>query len=199
MLEKAAGQQAGLGWIGKNTLLPTARPAAGSSRRAIRRHRAAGRRAGDPRSLRQLPRLPGHLPHRGVRRRTAAGRAALHFLPHHRASRPIPVELRDKIGNRVFGCDDCQIVCPGTASHAPPSRTTFSRAIAPDNAELATLFRWTEEEFLSRTEGSPLRRAGYERWLRNLAVGRAMRRRASRCWKRFRRAATIRRSWCASM
>ncbi|HAQ87395.1 MAG TPA: tRNA epoxyqueuosine(34) reductase QueG, partial [Pseudomonas sp.] len=83
----------------------------------------------------------------------------------------IPVELRSKIGNRVFGCDDCQIVCPWNRFAKPTQQTDFQPRHSLDNAELATLFRWTEDEFLSRTEGSPLRRTGYQNWLRNLAVG----------------------------
>jgi epoxyqueuosine reductase len=84
---------------------------------------------------------------------------------------PIPVELRAPIGNRVFGCDDCQMVCPWNRFASPTEQGDFQPRHQLDNAELAELFRWSEEEFLSRTEGSPLRRAGYERWLRNLAVG----------------------------
>jgi epoxyqueuosine reductase len=71
----------------------------------------------------------------------------------------------------VFGCDDCQIVCPWNRFAKPTEQTDFQPRHSLDNAELATLFRWTEEEFLSRTEGSPLRRTGYQSWLRNLAVG----------------------------
>ena len=83
----------------------------------------------------------------------------------------IPVELRSLIGNRVFGCDDCQIVCPWNRFARPTNQGDFQPRHQLDNAELATLFRWSEEEFLSRTEGSPLRRTGYQNWLRNLAVG----------------------------
>jgi epoxyqueuosine reductase len=83
----------------------------------------------------------------------------------------IPEDLRGLIGNRVFGCDDCQIVCPWNRFARPSEQADFQPRHGLDNAELAELFRWSEEEFLSRTEGSPLRRAGYERWLRNLAVG----------------------------
>lgn len=83
----------------------------------------------------------------------------------------IPLELRPLIGNRVFGCDDCQIVCPWNRFARPTGQGDFQPRHSLDNAELAELFLWSEEEFLGRTEGSPLRRAGYERWLRNLAVG----------------------------
>ena len=83
----------------------------------------------------------------------------------------IPAELRPLIGNRVFGCDDCQLVCPWNRFARPTAQGDFQPRHGLGNAELAELFRWSEEEFLARTEGSPLRRAGYERWLRNLAVG----------------------------
>jgi epoxyqueuosine reductase len=84
---------------------------------------------------------------------------------------PIPTELRPLIGNRVFGCDDCQIVCPWNRFARPSGEGDFQPRHQLDNAELAQLFLWDEERFLSSTEGSPLRRAGYERFLRNLAVG----------------------------
>jgi epoxyqueuosine reductase len=83
----------------------------------------------------------------------------------------IPEELRPLIGNRVFGCDDCQIVCPWNRFARPTGENDFKPRHNLDNAQLAELFLWDEEKFLSSTEGSPLRRAGYERWLRNLAVG----------------------------
>ena len=84
---------------------------------------------------------------------------------------PIPEELRAPIGNRVFGCDDCQIVCPWNRFARPTEQSDFRPRHGLDSGGLAELFLWSEEEFLARTEGSPLRRAGYERWLRNLAVG----------------------------
>jgi len=83
----------------------------------------------------------------------------------------IPVELREKMGNRVFGCDDCQLVCPWNKFSKPTGENDFQPRHGLDNAELATLFMWTEEEFLKRTEGSAIRRTGYRGWLRNLAVG----------------------------
>ena len=83
----------------------------------------------------------------------------------------IPEALRPLIGNRVFGCDDCQIVCPWNRFARPSGESDFKPRHNLDNAGLAELFLWDEQTFLSSTEGSPLRRAGYERWLRNLAVG----------------------------
>ena len=71
----------------------------------------------------------------------------------------------------MFGCDDCQLVCPWNRFAKPTSQTDFLPRHGLDNTDLAALFRWTEEEFLSRTEGSPIRRTGYIGWSRNLAVG----------------------------
>ncbi|MHB0806195.1 tRNA epoxyqueuosine(34) reductase QueG [Stutzerimonas nitrititolerans] len=172
VLEKAAAQQAGLGWIGKNTLL-------------------LNRKAGSWFFLGELfvdIALPVDEPitrdHCGschacldicptgafVGERILDARRCISYLTIELKG-PIPVELRGKIGNRVFGCDDCQIVCPWNRFAKPTEQTDFHPRHSLDNAELAELFRWTEDEFLSRTEGSPLRRTGYERWLRNLAVG----------------------------
>ena len=84
---------------------------------------------------------------------------------------PIPEELRAPMGNRVFGCDDCQLICPWNKFAKPTAEHDFSPRHQLDQADLITLFRWEEDEFLKNTEGSPLRRIGHERWLRNLAVG----------------------------
>ncbi len=172
VLEKAIAEQAGLGWIGKNTLV-------------------LNRKAGSWFFLGELfvdvP-LPVDAPHASEH----CGRcsACLDICPTGAFVGPyvldarrcisyltielkgaIPEELRGLIGNRVFGCDDCQIVCPWNRFARPSEQADFQPRHGLDNTELAELFRWSEEEFLSRTEGSPLRRAGYERWLRNLAVG----------------------------
>lgn len=172
VLEKALAEQAGLGWIGKNTLL-------------------LNRKAGSWFFLGELfvdiP-LPVDTPqdsdHCGrctacldicptaafVGERLLDARRCISYLTIELKG-AIPSELRSLIGNRVFGCDDCQIVCPWNRFARPTEQGDFQPRHSLDNAELAQLFRWSEEEFLSRTEGSPLRRAGYQRWLRNLAVG----------------------------
>nr|WP_298115764.1 tRNA epoxyqueuosine(34) reductase QueG [uncultured Pseudomonas sp.] len=172
VLEKAIAEQAGLGWIGKNTLV-------------------LNRKAGSYFFLGELfvdlP-LPVDPPHATEHcgRCTACmdicptaafvgpyvldARRCISYLTIELKG-SIPVELRAPIGNRVFGCDDCQMVCPWNRFAKPTEQSDFQPRHQLDNAELAQLFRWSEEEFLSRTEGSPLRRAGYERWLRNLAVG----------------------------
>ncbi|GGJ97450.1 tRNA epoxyqueuosine(34) reductase QueG [Pseudomonas matsuisoli] len=172
VLEKAVAEKAGLGWIGKNTLV-------------------LNRKAGSYFFLGELfVDLP--LPVDPPQATEHCGRcsACLDICPTQafvgpqqldarrcisyltiELKGPIPEALRPLMGNRVFGCDDCQIVCPWNRFARPTHEPDFSPRHGLDNEELASLFRWTEDEFLSRTEGSPLRRAGYERWLRNLAVG----------------------------
>lgn len=172
VLEKAIAEQAGLGWIGKNTLV-------------------LNRKAGSYFFLGELfvdlP-LPTDLPqaseHCGKCHacldicptnafvgpyRLDARRCISYLTIEYKGS--IPEDLRPLIGNRVFGCDDCQLVCPWNRFARPTSEGDFTPRHGLDNVELAALFRWDEQTFLSHTEGSPLRRAGYERWLRNLAVG----------------------------
>jgi epoxyqueuosine reductase len=78
--------------------------------------------------------------------------------------------LRPLIGNRIFGCDDCQLVCPWNKFAKKTDEPDFRARNDLDKATLAQLFAWTEEEFLQRTEGSAIRRSGYERWLRNIAI-----------------------------
>ncbi len=83
---------------------------------------------------------------------------------------PIPVELRALLGNRIYGCDDCLLACPWNKFAQRSSLPDFDPRAGMSGASLAGLFSWSEEEFLRRTEGSPIRRIGHERWLRNLAV-----------------------------
>ena len=172
ILEKALAQQAGLGWIGKNTLL-------------------LNNKAGSWFFLGELfTDLP--LP---VDKPVTAMRCGTCFAcqkvcptdaivgPHQLDARrcisyltielkgAIPTEFRKAIGNRVFGCDDCQIICPWNKFAKSTSETDFLPRHKLDSSELADLFMWTEEEFLERTAGSPIRRTGFEGWLRNLAVG----------------------------
>ncbi|GLK87647.1 tRNA epoxyqueuosine(34) reductase QueG [Pseudomonas turukhanskensis] len=172
VLEKAIAEQAGLGWIGKNTLV-------------------LNRKAGSYFFLGELfVDLPLPVDEPTTTEHCGRCTACLDICPTNafvgpyvldarrcisyltiELKGPIPTELRPLIGNRVFGCDDCQIVCPWNRFARPTEQGDFQPRHSLDNAQLAELFRWSEEEFLRRTEGSPLRRAGYERWLRNLAVG----------------------------
>ncbi|MES3021005.1 MAG: tRNA epoxyqueuosine(34) reductase QueG [Pseudomonadota bacterium] len=83
----------------------------------------------------------------------------------------IPTELRPLIGNRVYGCDDCQTACPWNKFAQRAVVPDFDERNALGGVGMVALFGWTEVEFDSRLEGSPIRRIGHERWLRNLAVG----------------------------
>jgi epoxyqueuosine reductase len=83
----------------------------------------------------------------------------------------IPLELRSLIGNRVYGCDDCQTVCPWNKFAQKAVVPDFEERNGLGSAGMVELFGWSEEEFNRRMEGSPIRRIGHERWLRNLAVG----------------------------
>jgi len=83
----------------------------------------------------------------------------------------IPLEFREPMGNRVFGCDDCQAICPWNKYAQFTQETDFLPRHGLANGDLVDLFNWTEEEYLTRTEGSAIRRIGYEGWLRNLAIG----------------------------
>lgn len=84
---------------------------------------------------------------------------------------PIPLEFREPIGNRVFGCDDCQAICPWNKYAQFTQETDFLPRHGLADSDLVALFNWTEEEYLANTEGSAIRRIGYEGWLRNLTVG----------------------------
>jgi epoxyqueuosine reductase len=83
---------------------------------------------------------------------------------------PIPLDLRPLMGNRIYGCDDCQLVCPWNKYAQRSSLPDFDARPELTGAQLLTLWDWSEEEFLQRTQGSAIRRIGHERWLRNLAV-----------------------------
>ena len=98
-----------------------------------------------------------------------ATRCISYLTIEHKGS--IREEFREPMGNRVFGCDDCQAICPWNKGANPTKEKDFSPGHNLDNRELSELFLWTEVEFLKYTEGSPIRRVGYERWLRNLAIG----------------------------
>ena len=82
----------------------------------------------------------------------------------------IPVEFRRAIGNRIYGCNDCQLVCPWNKFAQKSAEPDFIARHGLDSATLVELFAWSEEEFLKNTEGSAIRRIGYECWLRNIAV-----------------------------
>jgi epoxyqueuosine reductase len=83
---------------------------------------------------------------------------------------PLPEDLRPLIGNRIYGCDDCQLVCPWNKFAQRSPLPDFDPRPGLTGATLMALFAWSESEFLRRTEGSAIRRIGHARWLRNLAV-----------------------------
>jgi epoxyqueuosine reductase len=83
---------------------------------------------------------------------------------------PIPLELRPLIGNRIYGCDDCQLICPWNKFAKKSVLPDFDAREGLTGRRLGELFAWSEAEFLRFTEGSPIRRIGHERWLRNIAV-----------------------------
>ena len=172
VLEKPLARKAGLGWMGKNTLIL---------------NRKAGSWFFLGELLIDLP-LPIDQPndrdHCGkcsacleicrtqafVGERILDARRCISYLTIELKG-AIPEALRPLIGNRVFGCDDCQLVCPWNRFAKATQEDDFQPRHGLDNSSLAELFMWTEEQFLTRTQGSPIRRTGYERWLRNLAVG----------------------------
>ena len=82
----------------------------------------------------------------------------------------IPVEFRPMMGNRIYGCDDCQLVCPWNKFAQMTTESAYLPREGLDAPQLVDLFAWTESEFLQRLEGSPIRRIGYECWLRNIAI-----------------------------
>ncbi|QJW84896.1 tRNA epoxyqueuosine(34) reductase QueG [Ramlibacter terrae] len=113
----------------------------------------------------------------------------------------IPIELRPLMANRIYGCDDCQLTCPWNKFAQRSPLPDFAPRDHPVGQPLVSLFAWSEDEFLRYTEGSPIRRIGHERWLRNIAValGNALRAgddpdvRAA-----LRRGRSTRARWCAS-
>ncbi len=171
VLERPLARNAGLGWIGKHTLL-------------------LNRQAGSWFLLGELfidlplpidpPETESHcgrcsacidicptraFPEPGV---LDARRCISYLTIEYRGS--IPLELRPLIGNRIFGCDDCQLICPWNRFAKRSDEPDFQPRHNLDQVELLELFEWDEATFLKRTEGSAIRRTGYEGWQRNLAV-----------------------------
>ena len=170
VLEKALARNAGLGWIGKHTLLLD---------------RDAGSWFFLGELYTDLP-LPVDAPasaHCGTCTRcidvcpTRAitgpyqldARRCIAYLTIE-SKDAIPKDLRPLIGNRVFGCDDCQLVCPWNKFAQPTREEAFAPRHGLDGAKLVELFAWTEDEFLKKTEGMPIRRAGYAGFMRNVTV-----------------------------
>jgi epoxyqueuosine reductase len=170
VLERALARNAGLGWIGKHTCLidkdggswfflgeiyldlplPVDAP--------------AGNHCGTcHRCIDVCPTQAITAPYRLDARRCIA-----YLTIEHEGA--IDEELRPLIGNRIFGCDDCQLACPWNKFARRADEPDFRTRNDLDRATLAQLFAWTEDEFLRRSEGSAIRRSGYQRWLRNIAI-----------------------------
>ena len=170
VLERALARDAGLGWIGKHTCLidkdggswfflgeiyldlplPVDAP--------------AGEHCGTcMRCIDVCPTGAIVAPHR-----LDARRCISYLTIEHEGS--IDEDLRPLVGNRIFGCDDCQLACPWNKFARRSDEPDFRARNDLDKATLVDLFAWSEGEFLRRTEGSAIRRSGHERWLRNIAV-----------------------------
>ena len=171
LMEVALAAQSGLGWRGKHTLLI---------------HRDEGSFFFLGELLTDLP-LPADAPvdaHCGrctrcldvcptqaiVAPYQVDARRCISYLTIELAG-AIPEPLRPLIGNRVYGCDDCQLVCPWNRFAVPTAEADFAVRHGLDDASLVSLFAWEADEFAQRMAGSPIYRIGHERWLRNLAVG----------------------------
>lgn len=170
-LERALARNAGLGWIGKHTCLIDKDQGSWFFLGEIYTDLPLPRRNEKPQGhCGTCTRCIDICPTQAIiaPNRLDARRCISYLTIEHQGS--IPVELRAPIGNRIFGCDDCQLVCPWNKFakiHAEPDFAVRNRL---DSASLLELFAWTESEFLKRTEGSAIRRTGYINWLRNLAV-----------------------------
>ena len=170
VLEKPLAQQAGLGWQGKHTNL-------------VSRAFGSWLFLGEILTALELPPDPPERDHCGSCRRCLdicptgafpspyrldARRCISYLTIEHKG--PIPLALRPLLGNRIYGCDDCQLACPWNKFAQRNALADFDERAGLSGQQLATLFSWSEDEFLRRTEGSAIRRIGHGRWQRNLAV-----------------------------
>ena len=172
VMEKPIAEQAGLGWIGKNTLLLN--QTAGSwfflgeiytSLALPVDNQTQEDKCGKCKACITVCPTDA-FPEPYV---LDARRCISYLTIEHKGS--IDEELRPLMGNRVFGCDDCQIRCPWNRFASFSKEADFTPRHNLQDSSLVSLFMWSNEEFLKNTEGSPIRRIGHERWLRNLAVG----------------------------
>ena len=171
VLEVALAARSGLGWQGKHTLLLT-------------RDAGSWFFLGEIYTDLPLPVTPPQSAHCGscsacidvcptgaiVAPYELDARRCISYLTIELAG-SIPEELRPLIGNRVYGCDDCQLCCPWNRFAQDAAEPAFAVRSGLDDADLVALFAWTEAEFAARLAGSAIRRIGFERWSRNLAVG----------------------------
>src|SRR5277367_1154907 len=170
VLEKALARNAGLGWIGKHTNL-------------IDRDAGSYFFLGEIYLDLQLPADAPSSAHCGsctacipacptgaiVAPYRLDARRCISYLTIELAG-SIPLEFRAAIGNRIYGCDDCQMVCPWNKFARPTAEKDFAVRHGLDASQLTGLFAWSEADFEEKTQGSAIRRIGYERWLRNIAV-----------------------------
>ncbi len=170
VMEKPLAQKAGLGWIGKHTNLINARAGSWFF-------------LGEIYCDLPLPADPPAEDHCGrckacidicptgaiVAPYVLDARLCISYLTIEHPG-PIPEPLRARMGNHVYGCDDCQLVCPWNRFARLTEETDFLPREGLDTATLIALFAWDEDAFLKRTEGTAIRRIGYARWLRNIAV-----------------------------
>lgn len=172
VLERAVARNAGLGWIGKNTLLLSRK--AGSFFFLGEIFTDAPLPVSEPYTSEHCGRCNACLdicPTQAfVGPYQLDARRCISYLTIELKG-SIPEHLRPLMGNRVFGCDDCQLICPWNRFSRFTDETDFQPRHGLDSAELCELFLWDEATFLERTAGSAIRRTGYQGWLRNLAVG----------------------------
>ncbi|MDD4915860.1 MAG: tRNA epoxyqueuosine(34) reductase QueG [Methylococcales bacterium] len=170
VLEKAIAEKAGLGWIGKHSNLLNRQ--AGSwfflgeiyTDLPLPADRPASNHCGQCRACLDIcPTRAIVAPYQVDARRCIA-----YLTIELQGS--IPEALRPLLGNRIYGCDDCQLVCPWNRFARLSAEADFRPRYQLDNSTLLTLFNWSESVFLQQTEGSAIRRIGHQRWLRNIAV-----------------------------
>ncbi|QPK64763.1 tRNA epoxyqueuosine(34) reductase QueG [Methylomonas sp. LL1] len=170
VLEKAIAEKAGLGWIGKHSNLINRR--AGSwfflgeiyTDLPLPADASASRHCGQCRACLDIcPTQAIVAPYQ-----VDARRCVSYLTIELHGS--IPEDLRPLLGNRIYGCDDCQLICPWNRFAKLSAEADFKPRHKLDRATLLELFAWTESEFLQKTEGSAIRRIGHQRWLRNIAV-----------------------------
>ena len=171
VLERGIAEKAGLGWIGKNTLLINEK--AGSwfflgeiytNIPLIQQIDVATNRCGSCTACMDVCPTNAIV---GPYQLDARKCISYHTIENKGA---IPVSIRENMGNRVFGCDDCQDVCPWNRYASPTEEVDFSPRNDLDSTALLTLFAWGAEDFDQETAGSAIRRVGYDGWRRNIAV-----------------------------
>ena len=170
VLERALARNAGLGWIGKHTCLIDKRGGSWFFLGEIYIDLPLAVDAPASAHCGSCTRCIDICPTQAITgpQRLDARRCISYLTIEHEGS--IDPALRPLIGNRIYGCDDCQLVCPWNKFARRTDEPDFRARNNLDSASLAELFAWDEEEFLRRTEGSAIRRSGHERWLRNIAV-----------------------------